>query len=450
MLNEVMVKYAELLDSSVKEEPAQEIELLPNRFYELDVGQPVFNEEVLFAEAADENVEVLHEKKFPQKPEDMVERAHPESVFVSPALGDGGLVENLNERHSKIVEMINKLPTGNHVHVHASIVENLVKTANDLEAAGLVQMAEEVDYLLASMTGDLKKKLTREGIAPLLAFLGFKGVVGLIGLLSLGLGLGMAGGAAASLVGIPSDIANDSAELLQFARDLPAAFPNHSQMANKIVTNLTEFHRLSKVILQGVQRKPKDHAEIQRLAQKINEARSLIAQVKEDVGYMENLGTSYWNLPKIKARVWGIEGKLDKLISSLEALGGQLEPHFNQRQRQGLPGESEVQQLREDSTEEVSESPTPAVPQPLDADAKRQVMAFMEKLRGGVTEVNLPERLDELADAVVKSVANRTGITLENLTGDRLQHADVNRLKRLVQFSRAPLQTIQYVPGQKS
>jgi hypothetical protein len=74
--------------------------------------------------------------------EDMVEEAHPESVYVAEALGDGALVENQNEQHEKMVAVVNKMPNGKLIHTYAACAVELVKLAEECEAAGESETAE--------------------------------------------------------------------------------------------------------------------------------------------------------------------------------------------------------------------------------------------------------------------------------------------------------------------
>jgi hypothetical protein len=74
--------------------------------------------------------------------DDMVEKAHPESVYIAEALGDGALVENQNEQHEKMVAVVNKMPNGKLIHNYAACGLELVKFAEECEAAGETEAAE--------------------------------------------------------------------------------------------------------------------------------------------------------------------------------------------------------------------------------------------------------------------------------------------------------------------
>lgn len=153
MLNEVMYKFAELLEKSPQvEEKTKEFNLLPNTFASLEIdGTPLFTQDVFISNAHDEDTNLLKDKKHPMKPDDMVQKAHPKSIYVSNALGDGGLVENQNEQHDKMVQVINKMPTGNLINLYAEIIETLTKVASEVETTH-PKIANEIDTLLEDLT----------------------------------------------------------------------------------------------------------------------------------------------------------------------------------------------------------------------------------------------------------------------------------------------------------
>lgn len=135
---------------------------------------------------ASEDLDVLKEKRNPMKHEDLIEKAHPEKVYVANGLGDGGLVENQHEQHAKIMEVINKLPTGDHIHLHAAdILAGLCKIADEMEEKQIKE-ASLVHETIVSLVGDLKKKeINKVAMGPFagLALLG-AGSAGLYALVS--------------------------------------------------------------------------------------------------------------------------------------------------------------------------------------------------------------------------------------------------------------------------
>lgn len=105
-----------------------------------------------------EDKKVIEEKReFPK--EDIVEKAHPEAVYVAESRGDGGLVENQNEQHEKMMSVINKMPTGNLLGTYASTVDSLVKLANLCDEAGDTESADK-------LTDAAKKVLALMDVLP--------------------------------------------------------------------------------------------------------------------------------------------------------------------------------------------------------------------------------------------------------------------------------------------
>lgn len=134
-------------------------ELIQNTQDEIFIdASPLFLESVVLA-ADNDDKKILKEKKNPVEPECMIDRAHPESVFVADALGEGGLVENNNERQEKLIGIINKMPTGNLINTYAAlIVEELAEIATELEEKGLSSSAELVDDTMLEIYASFDKK----------------------------------------------------------------------------------------------------------------------------------------------------------------------------------------------------------------------------------------------------------------------------------------------------
>lgn len=106
----------------------------------------IASEKGLVAEAKDSEEEIKS-KKVDLPKEDVVEKAHPKPVFVAESRGDGGLVENLNETHKKIMEVIKKMPTGSLVGRYASTSYNLLKLAEECEKVGAENVSDELTKL---------------------------------------------------------------------------------------------------------------------------------------------------------------------------------------------------------------------------------------------------------------------------------------------------------------
>ena len=61
---------------------------------------------------------------------DLIGQAHPKSIVVSDAMGNGGVVENVIERHNHMAGVAGATPTGNYRSKHAWAVSELVKLAD--------------------------------------------------------------------------------------------------------------------------------------------------------------------------------------------------------------------------------------------------------------------------------------------------------------------------------
>lgn len=89
-----------------------------------------------------EDVNTIKEKRLKEEEEHVMEKAHPEPVYIAESQGDGALVENNIEQQKKLVEMLNKHPTGSLVGRYAYTVTKLVKMAEAAEEIGEPQMAD--------------------------------------------------------------------------------------------------------------------------------------------------------------------------------------------------------------------------------------------------------------------------------------------------------------------
>lgn len=164
-------------NAGVFETTPVEVELLSNNTEDLKVDAVFYLDNAIYATAEDKSlIKELKEKKQAIKPDDMIEKAHPESVWAANALGDAGLVENQNEQQEKIIQMLNKMPTGNLIHTYAEVLTNLVSLANSQqdrhpEAAALIDrtIAEITGQDLASIAGWEADRLQKTAIWPLVA-----------------------------------------------------------------------------------------------------------------------------------------------------------------------------------------------------------------------------------------------------------------------------------------
>ena len=106
-----------------------------------------------------EDEKTIREKRQKSPEKNIIEIAHPEPVYIAEARGDGGLVENQIEQQKKIIEMLNKMPTGSLVGRYASAAFQLVKVAELCDA----EDHEDAADLLVDAAAKLFERITAEG-----------------------------------------------------------------------------------------------------------------------------------------------------------------------------------------------------------------------------------------------------------------------------------------------
>lgn len=433
MINEVLMKYAELLiQEQQPEDKPQEIELLPNRFAELDVGTPYFMANELYSVAADEDISILKEKKRAHEPEDMIEKAHPKSVYVADALGNEGLVENQNEQQTKIIQMINKLPTGNHIHIYAYVIEELVKVADDLEDKGHLKAAAVVEEVLADLTNGSKKKLISQAVAPLLAW----GIVALLGV------TGGAGSLFASIRGTQDGLVQDSQELLNAVSELSTEYPNSSQMALSLARDVQQLVTATTQLRDITNRQSATATEINNFQVSLQSMRTLLTVIDQKQKAIAQREHAYMvgHFPGISGTIADLNEETDRMVEWLNVLGTQaMQQHRAKQQTVPLPGQQEVERIREEQTKEHAPKLPSAPEKTLSAEDQQKVIGFLNtNYQDGVHAGNLKDKLEELSRDMANAIQRKTGITVGNLSGQRLSGADVSKLRRLFDLVKDP------------
>ena len=161
-IDEVMSAYANIL-SELPEQSAPDALWhstvnFPDATPDLDVGQISLQTNAFISTAMDKKEQdTVREKLTPVELVDMIEEAHPEPVYIADAMADGGLVENQNELHQKLIEMINKYPSGSIGHKYAALIEDLLIAADQLDASGNPEAANELDSLASEIADTIKK-----------------------------------------------------------------------------------------------------------------------------------------------------------------------------------------------------------------------------------------------------------------------------------------------------
>lgn len=193
------IRLANQQDPSVKVDfDKSQFDLIPDINNDLVVdGQPTFVTAAIVSSAEDDRKTIL-EKRYPVEPEDLVEKAHPEPVMVAdhPV---GGLVENQNEQHQRMLNVVNKMPTGFPLHSWATISVELIKIAQECDDLGLETEAQAIDDIVTSINkeagvlsflggglGSVIKKLLGPTAIAILPFLNNPITVGIAAALAVG------------------------------------------------------------------------------------------------------------------------------------------------------------------------------------------------------------------------------------------------------------------------
>lgn len=166
ILNEVFANFERFED---KQKSLEKAEIDKSQFDLLHAEAELSGEAPRFLEGSilvtAEEKDVLLEKKHPfgLETEDIVEKAHPEMVQVAEGPVLSGVVDNQNDQHQKIVNMVNKQPTGNVFHnfSFASEIQELVAIANELDCKGLYSEADLLTEV-ANELQSLKKKVAKK------------------------------------------------------------------------------------------------------------------------------------------------------------------------------------------------------------------------------------------------------------------------------------------------
>lgn len=82
----------------------------------------------------------------------VMDDAHEKSFFIGKSMGDGSLVETKEQQQQKIIDILSKMPSGALLGVHAEVVNNLVKLANELEKNGFNEASLRIDKTLLNLS----------------------------------------------------------------------------------------------------------------------------------------------------------------------------------------------------------------------------------------------------------------------------------------------------------
>jgi len=122
-----------------------------SEFLKIAEDQNILGAEKVEPNPYQEDQKTIEEKRLKSPEKHIMEVAHPKPVYIAEARGDGALVENEIEHQQKVIDMLNKMPTGSLVGRYASAINQLVKLAEQCDSIDQTKAAD----LLTSAAGDL-------------------------------------------------------------------------------------------------------------------------------------------------------------------------------------------------------------------------------------------------------------------------------------------------------
>jgi hypothetical protein len=83
---------------------------------------------------------------------DLIGSAHPKTVEIADAMGNGGVVENQIEQHRHNTGVAKSMPSGNFRGKHAWVIQNLVKLADQADESGMKEASDLIDEALKKLS----------------------------------------------------------------------------------------------------------------------------------------------------------------------------------------------------------------------------------------------------------------------------------------------------------
>lgn len=117
----------------------------------IDMANIPMIQHVVVAASASEDKKILKEKKRAIEVGDIIEEAHSEQAHMAEGPMGTGVVENQNEQHAKMLNVVYKQPAGFNFNTFADAVNTLVKVAEKLEASGDLEGVRKVDAILQEL-----------------------------------------------------------------------------------------------------------------------------------------------------------------------------------------------------------------------------------------------------------------------------------------------------------
>jgi len=121
--------------------------------------------------------------------EELIGKAHPKTIQIADAMGAGGVVENQVEQQQKNLDIATKMPSGALYGVHAELVKELAKKANELEEQGKIKEAMRIDQTIKRIAAlpfpNRQANIKKEALWPAL-LLGLSALTGVVGAANMG------------------------------------------------------------------------------------------------------------------------------------------------------------------------------------------------------------------------------------------------------------------------
>ena len=395
---------------------APTIELYANQIPELDVKTPTYLTQVVLAADENDSIEVLREKKQAKEPEDLVEKAHPKPIYVADGMGDGGLVENQNEMHAKIQQMINKMPTGNLINTWATVLNELTKIASELDAENH-PAAAIVDQTIAELCGQ-EDGIEKEAGLPL---------VFMVGSLIAGIGAGIYQAIRGKQDGLTAD-ANQLVGTIDGWRSDPkfsAAAPQIDKLYQDAVSLTALANQFGQASSAVAVSNGQNQAEVDAANEIGKEVGALVTSIRSSMAQIKKTFPSEF--------FTATEGGIEDIQDDLAAINSTLVAGKAQAQAktQELPPgtKDELEDAQRKLPEQSGEKAEPGAVKPGGADRIGDIQDYLSSIdfkvpRTGVADQATIKALTDYEEHIntseVKGDEVKTGLGLDNLPGNRL------------------------------
>ena len=267
---------------------------------------------------------------------ELIDKAHPDEIWVAEALGDGGLVENQNEQHDTLMSILYKTPEGSLLGRHADLVNSLTKTANNAYIEGNISSYNRINNTIHTLDSNFYKKAWGPVLsfigAALLPFIGKKMFYGKIVphiggkmLMMSGVGASIAAlfGLGSKLTDRKESLSKDMNDVIKILEKIISDddFKDIHPNAKIIIDNLNSF---SKTIIEFYPKNKEEAAiyavSLQKLQTLIGPNGAIMEQVKEIEKKKEFLKFGIGKINRCLQKIGTLKQTLAEAIQSSAAL----------------------------------------------------------------------------------------------------------------------------------